>query len=179
MKKADVRQLGKSTLKWLSKHPEIKGKKEAQILQLLLRHRCWIDAQTVALTYSMNFEYNTHPVFLAGLAEGKTMLMPKVSSNRNLLFYKVEENTRFQTSAFGIKEPSEGQVISFEMIDLLIVPGIIFNLSGYRIGFGGGFYDRLLKEYSGKSCSLVFSEQINDDWQKEPFDLPVQQLFIC
>lgn len=178
MNKEKVRQLGKSTLKWLEQHPEIKTNKETQILQLLVNHRFWREAKTVALTHSMTFEYNTQPVFLAGLAEGKTMLMPKVSTNRKLLFYEVNEQSKFQTSLFGIKEPLEGQMISSEMIDLLIVPGIIFNLSGYRIGFGGGFYDQLLKEYSGKSCSLVFSEQINDDWQVEPFDLPVEQLFI-
>lgn len=58
------------------------------------------------------------------------------------------------------------------------MPGIVFTLEGFRIGFGGGYYDRFLEQYQGETCSLVFSEQIQENWQVEPFDLPVKRLFI-
>ncbi|NLM66896.1 MAG: 5-formyltetrahydrofolate cyclo-ligase, partial [Enterococcus sp.] len=44
-------------------------------------------------------------------------------------------------------------------------------------GFGGGFYDRYLADYQGETCSLVFSEQLYDDWEVEDFDIPVQKIY--
>ena len=62
-------------------------------------------------------------------------------------------------------------------IDLIVVPGLLFSSRGFRIGFGGGFYDRYLADYQGETCSLVFSEQLYDDWEVEDFDIPVQKIY--
>jgi len=56
----------------------------------------------------------------------------------------------------------------------LIVPGLVFNEKGYRIGFGGGFYDRFLADYHGKTVSLAFDFQVMKEIPTESFDLPVQ-----
>lgn len=178
MEKNEIRQLGKAVLHWLNSHPEIKKSKEKAILKLLLAHADWKNAKTVALTYSMDYEYDTKPLLFNGLSEEKIVVMPKMIGNRQLEFYQINKQTTFKKNSFGIYEPIHASSISLEKIDLLIVPGLIFTLKGYRIGFGGGYYDRLLNNYSGKTCSLVFSEQIQENWKSESFDLPVQHLFI-
>lgn len=79
-------------------------------------------------------------------------------------------------SSFGVEEPLVFEKVVKDEIDLLIVPGLIFSSEGYRIGFGGGYYDRFLKDFQGPTVSLAFGEQIRDDWQPENFDIPVAKI---
>ena len=60
-------------------------------------------------------------------------------------------------------------------VDLLVVPGVIFNDKGYRTGYGGGFYDRFLKGYQGKTVSILFDEQFGEVIV-ESHDMPVDYL---
>jgi 5-formyltetrahydrofolate cyclo-ligase len=62
-------------------------------------------------------------------------------------------------------------------LDLLIVPGLAFSKKGYRIGFGGGYYDRFLSAFDGKTVSLVFGEQFNDQWTPDVFDIPIDKIY--
>lgn len=95
-----------------------------------------------------------------------------------MVFHWVDSDTAYYTTKFGVEEPEIEKVASPDELDLLIVPGLVFNRSGYRIGFGGGYYDRYLANYKGKTCSFVFAEQLMEDWQIEEFDQPIQQLFF-
>ena len=63
---------------------------------------------------------------------------------------------------FGLLEPIEAETdfVAKDNIDLLIVPGIAFTEPGYRTGVGGGYYDRYLQHYQGRTVSLAFHEQI-------------------
>ena len=58
-------------------------------------------------------------------------------------------------------------------VDLCVVPGRVFNRSGYRIGWGGGYYDRFLASYAGQTLSLAYSVQVLDDIPIEAHDIPV------
>ncbi len=73
-----------------------------------------------------------------------------------MAFYEMDEHTIFERSSFGVLEPQSEKLYLPEMIDLLIVPGIIYNRAGYRIGFGGGYYDRYLKISIEKHAALFF-----------------------
>ncbi|MEI5989501.1 5-formyltetrahydrofolate cyclo-ligase [Enterococcus termitis] len=178
MGKIRLRKLGLANLKWLQKHPELKAQKEQEISQALFNDPCWKNAQTIAITKPLAFEFDTHMLLNEGWQEGKQMLMPITGKNRVLTFHKVTPETIFEQTEFGVEEPLDALAVSNERIDLLVVPGIVFTHEGFRIGFGGGFYDRFLQHYQGDTCSLVFSEQIQENWQVESFDLPVKRLFI-
>ncbi|MEI5993262.1 5-formyltetrahydrofolate cyclo-ligase [Candidatus Enterococcus mansonii] len=178
MEKVRLRKLGLENLKWLHAHPSLKIEKEHCISQALFADQSWQNAQIIAITKSMSFEFNTQLLCEKGWEEGKQMLMPTTGTNGTLQFHKVVPETLFQKTTFGVEEPVGEPSVSVKTIDLLIVPGIVFTREGFRIGFGGGYYDRFLQKYQGETCSLVFSEQIQENWQVEPFDLPVKQLFI-
>ena len=77
-----------------------------------------------------------------------------------------------------LKEPNpeETNIIPIENISYLIVPGVVFDQNGYRIGFGGGYYDRFLSKYDGPTISLAFDEQILLEVPNESFDIPVQSI---
>lgn len=178
VEKARLRKLGLANLKWLHEHPVLKEQKELEISQALFNDPDWEKAKTVAITKPLDFEFDTHILLEKGWLQGKQMLMPIAGSKWQLTFHSVTAETKFEKSAFGVAEPVEAPVVSAEKIDLLVVPGIVFTHEGFRIGFGGGFYDRFLQHYQGETCSLVFSEQIQENWQVESFDLPVKRLFI-
>ncbi|GGC75367.1 5-formyltetrahydrofolate cyclo-ligase [Enterococcus wangshanyuanii] len=178
MEKARLRTLGLANLKWLHDHPALKEQKEYLISQQLFNDPLWQKAQTIAITKPMDFEFDTHILLKQGWAEDKVMLMPVTKTERRLSFHSVRPETKFEKTAFGVEEPVDEPEVGHEKIDLLIVPGIVFTRSGFRIGFGGGFYDRFLLQFQGETCSLVFSEQIQEHWPIESFDQPVKRLFI-
>lgn len=178
MDKAKLRKIGIKNLIWLSQHPSLKEQKEQMIRQALYDDPCWEKAQTIALTKSMGIEFNTHPILLDGWTAGKRMLMPKTGKNHELTFHEILPETIFEQTAFGVEEPISVSEITGDQIDLVVVPGIVFTRQGFRVGFGGGYFDRFLQNYHGETCSLVFSEQIQEHWQAESFDMPVKRLFI-
>lgn len=177
MEKKALRQFGLTALDWLYAHPEIKREKEAQILAAFFAHSLWKEAQTIGVIRALAIELDTTPIFQQAWLEGKQVVVPKVM-DKALQFGVVTPQTLFKTSPFGIEEPVSAQWLDAAAIDLLIVPGLIFTLSGFRIGFGGGFYDRLLATYAGRTCSLVFSEQVQEHWVQERFDQRIETLFI-
>lgn len=178
VEKARLRKLGLTNLKWLYEHPLLKKQKEQAISQALFNDPYWKKAKTIAITKPLDFEFDTHILLDKGLLEEKQVLMPITGSDRQLTFHSVTSETKFEKTAFGVAEPVAAPVVAAEKIDLLVVPGIVFTHEGFRIGFGGGFYDRFIQNYHGETCSLVFSEQIQENWQPESFDLPVKRLFI-
>ena len=72
----------------------------------------------------------------------------------------------------------ETEVALKNELDLIIVPGIAYDRLGYRIGFGGGYYDRFLQNYNGTTISLLLQEQLYDQLPHESFDQPVQRLIL-
>ncbi|MGG5316677.1 5-formyltetrahydrofolate cyclo-ligase [Enterococcus sp. AZ072] len=138
----------------------------------------WLSATSIAVTIATDFEFPTAPLIQQALFEGKKVAVPKSLPKRQLVFYWINESTTYKLSKFGVEEPVSQDKAQPEELDLVIVPGLIFKENGYRIGFGGGFYDRFLGDYSGKTASFVFIEQLMENWEEALFDLPVQQLFI-
>ncbi|MGO2109309.1 MAG: 5-formyltetrahydrofolate cyclo-ligase, partial [Staphylococcus equorum] len=63
-------------------------------------------------------------------------------------------------------------------LDLLIVPGVVFNHSGYRIGYGGGYFDKFLSQNTQPTISLLYDFQLGD-FEVESHDQPVEKLIIA
>ena len=76
--------------------------------------------------------------------------------------------------AYGIPEPSDKMEVVTDFSECIcIVPGLVFDLSGHRLGYGKGYYDRFLKDFTGYSVGLVYSEFILDKLPCEPTDRAV------
>ena len=151
-----------------------KQQKETVILQLLFSSQIWQTAESVGVIRSLPFEFDTAAIFAKGFEQNKRIAVPK-AQQKKLQFYHVEPATRYETSAFGVEEPISEQ--EAHHLDLLIVPGLAFSKTGYRIGFGGGYYDRFLSAFDGKTVSLVFGEQFNDQWTPDVFDIPIDKIY--
>jgi 5-formyltetrahydrofolate cyclo-ligase len=105
------------------------------------------DANVVLLTWPFRSEWDTRPLLAAAYAAGKTVVLPRVDrTTRMLCLHAVVDPDRDVEVGFqGIPEPRpDAPAVGPDAIDWVLVPGIAFDRTGARLGYGGGFYDRLL-----------------------------------
>ena len=179
LNKTIIRKEVKQVLVKLANTPETKQKMQLELYHKLFQWSGWQSAETIAVTVSMPLELNTLPIIAKAWQQGKNVAIPKTFTKGKMSFFAYQEHDELIKTNFGVSEPATiAKLIEPSEIDLLIVPGVVFNSAGYRIGFGGGFYDRYLANFKGNTCSLVFPEQISPKWQPESHDLPVQTLFM-
>ena len=126
------------------------------------------------MTYlSFGWEINTWPMVEWLLTAGKDVCVPVVQKEKKTLiptWYTKE--TTMEPGPFGILEPHNGQTVAPSSIDFIIVPGLAFSRDGYRIGYGGGYYDRFLSAVKGVRVGLCYSQFIRNV-PVEPWDQPV------
>jgi 5-formyltetrahydrofolate cyclo-ligase len=137
-------------------------------------------ARVVMLYLSMPTELDTASLALRCWQQEKTVVVPKVSwDGKRMLPVEISSlQTSMTTSGLGVREPSGGQPVPTQEIDLVIVPGLGFTNLGHRIGRGMGFYDRFLAqpEFVGVSCGLGFEQQVVDELPIMEHDVPLSML---
>lgn len=141
----------------------------------------WKEAKVIGITSSTSIEWNTGPIIERAWQDNKIVALPKTIPHKSLLkFYQVESFNELIVGYADILEPihNESNYIAKENIDLLIVPGVVFDLFGYRIGFGGGYYDRFLADFPNRTVSLVSRIQLVEQLPVEKHDKRVDYL-IC
>ncbi len=132
-------------------------------------------AHVIALYSSIGGEVETVEVLEAALKEGKIVLFPVVCGD-HLRFIRVSDPSKMARGAFGISEPCiTGEAYAPDAADLVVVPGVAFDRTGKRIGFGKGYYDRSLHhlEGNGKLVGFCYDFQLVDEIIAEPHDVAV------
>ncbi|SDN41879.1 5-formyltetrahydrofolate cyclo-ligase [Alkalicoccus daliensis] len=163
------------------KNTEIYDKKDQEQLlyKQLFEHEAWKHADVIAVTISVGDELDTYPIIQKAWKEGKTVAAPVVNKNtRQLDFYSFTDFSECRKASFGLIEPDPSKTgfCAADMLELIITPGLAFNKEGYRIGYGGGYYDKLLSRTSGYSISLCFDFQLVEHIPVETFDQPVNEI---
>ena len=174
--KKEMRQAYIARLQQLDSN--IKLKEERALAQKLYDQPAWLNAQVIALTLSQSFELDTAPLILRARHKGQTVVVPRTLPHRQMEFVELTEETHFGESSFGVLEPLDGRVFDKADIDLMVVPGVAFTPAGKRLGFGGGYYDRYLADYTGATVAVVLTTQVAqaDEWPGETHDITVQQV---
>ncbi|MGV2938228.1 5-formyltetrahydrofolate cyclo-ligase [Mesobacillus sp. LC4] len=147
--------------------------------QQLFQTEEWIEASTIAITVSKAPEVDTFQIIRKGWEQGKRMVVPKCEpKTRQLNFRELKRFSELESVYYGLLEPivSETESINPDEIDLVVVPGLAFSNEGYRLGFGGGYYDRFLANYQGNTVSLAFVNQIVPEVPVESHDIPVRKI---
>jgi len=137
-------------------------------------------AGVIMLYLSTAHEVDTSPLALRAWQAGKTVVVPKVSwDQKRMLPVEISSlHSDMTTSRLGVREPVGGKPVPVNLIDLVIVPGLGFTPTGFRIGRGMGFYDRFLaqRDFIGLSCGLAFDEQIVEELPVLDHDMPLSML---
>ena len=150
---------------------------DAWLTEQLLLHPFYKRAKSIATYLSFPHEFQTARLIEQAQKDGKTLLIPKTYPHGKMDFvvYKPEQLER---NSFGLLEPQgDFTILEPSQIDLIHVPGLAFNSSGYRIGYGGGYYDRYLSHYSGKTISTLYPCQIQN-FHPDLHDIPVKEVII-
>jgi len=140
--------------------------------ELFLKNPLWVSAQTVALHLAVRGELPTAALLMAAWEAGKRVALPRMENGR-MVMRLVTSTTPLAQGAFGIQEPpaTATEVIPSEL-NLVLTPGLAFDLKGGRLGQGGGDYDRLLAAV-GPNCTKVgwcYDFQIIEGVPVEPHD---------
>ena len=171
-------ELRKTVLAQLtSQDPETKAKIDQYLLEQLIALPAYKDAQVIAAYLSFPHEYDTGLLINQALKDGKRLLIPKTYKQGRMIFVDYDPDNLVATS-FGLMEPVSDLAVEKSEIDLIHVPGVVFNDEGYRIGYGAGYYDRYLSDFEGETVSTVYPCQ-KHDFQPDNYDIPVKEVVTC
>ena len=170
--------LRKETIAAMKGLPEsVKAEADSQLTQRFIQLPAFQEAKTLATYLSMGHEFSTASLIQAALQLGKRVCVPRTYPQGRMEFVEYDPDI-LEKTRFGLLEPNErGQVVDKSEIDLIHVPGLVFQSKGYRIGYGGGYYDRYLADFTGKTVSTIYSIQ-QKDFQPDTFDQAVQEVLV-
>ena len=173
--KASIRKIVLKKMKGLE--PEIKRVADQALLQRLRSLPAYQEAGVMATYLSFPHEVDTSFLIDAAQADGKQVVIPKTYPKGRMEFVVYDPQKLKQTS-FGLLEPEDGsQAIDQSEIDLIHVPGVAFQKDGYRLGYGGGYYDRYLADFDGATVSTIYACQ-EVDFAPAAHDIPVQEVLV-
>lgn len=158
---------------------EQKTEKNSKIYTTLFNRLEWKNANVVAMTISTEIEIDTFPIIAQAWKEGKVVAVPKcIPSIKALDFRKFDSYEQLEVSYSSLKEPNplSTSLVKKQEIDLVIVPGIVFDQYGFRIGYGGGYYDRFLSTFKGNIISLAYDFQVIEKVPTQHHDMPVNMV---
>lgn len=122
---------------------------------------------TIMSYMSFENEVKTNQINNYIIRKGKKLILPKIS-NHELIPIETSNPDNYEISKFGIKEPL-GKIFN-EKIDIIIIPGIVFDKNGNRIGFGKGYYDKFLQKNNSCRIAVSYDFQVRDFIPSEFFD---------
>ncbi len=125
---------------------------------------------------SFRSEVETGPMIRHALASGKRVILPKVSGKELALFEIRDLDKDVAPGAWDIPEPVTSHPAELAEIDLIITPGAAFDERGNRLGYGAGFYDRILSAFTGTTIALAFEAQIVPEVPTDEHDIPVKKI---
>ena len=176
LKKRDAIPIGHKTLK------------EKAIEKKLFELDIFREANSLLMYVSFRSEVDTTGYLQDVLNSGKRLILPVVDArHKQLKLYEIKDTSELKPGYMGIPEPDirENRRATLKDIDLVIIPGTGFDLNGNRLGYGGGYYDRLLSYESKQlanvdkhipTVALAFEEQIGEDIPAEPHDIKVDMI---
>ncbi|MGE4484994.1 MAG: 5-formyltetrahydrofolate cyclo-ligase [Oscillospiraceae bacterium] len=132
-------------------------------------------ARTVFAYHSMGREPDTRKILDSALSSGKTVALPLITGAGIMEARIIKTVSELVPGKFGIPSPPEAsETLEPRDIDFILVPAVAFDVNGYRLGRGGGFYDRFLAKTTAYAAGLSREAALLSSVPREVHDLPVQ-----
>ncbi|MDI6727531.1 MAG: 5-formyltetrahydrofolate cyclo-ligase [Thermodesulfovibrionales bacterium] len=164
---------------------EIRKDKDREIKERLLALSEFKASHKILLYASFRSEVDTFDLLKYCVAHGKVVVLPKVDKQDNeLKLYEIKDTGELISGYLGISEPDvpEDRLMNVEHMDLILVPGVAFDEKCNRLGYGKGFYDKLLSGVRGQGSrvkgliAMAYEEQIVEALPSEPHDIKMDKI---
>ncbi len=144
--------------------------------RLLMETESYKKARKIMIYRAMKGELSLEYLESAAASDGKELIYPLCIENSRMLALLPESPDAFKKGSFGIGEPdiTRSEVIRPQEIDLVVCPCAAFDTDLYRLGMGGGYYDRFLPQCTNADiCAIAFEIQKGTDIPHNVWDIPV------
>lgn len=161
--------------------PEEKKVKEAVIRKRLFALVDFKEAKNILFYASFGSEVDTMKSLQHILKQRKKVTLPLVDEKKiKLILYRIKDVSELISGYMGIPEPgiTRGRKVNLKDIDVVIVPGAGFDVKGNRLGYGFGYYDKLLSKSKRHitTIALAFEEQIVPEVPNEKHDMKIDKI---
>ena len=144
----------------------------------LFAHPFYRQARSLYGYLSYNQEVLTLPILRRAQRDGKRVAVPKVFGD-TMRFLWLDDLGRIACGYRGIPEPMDSDPVADDPTALVLMPGLAFDASGRRLGYGGGFYDRFLALEPHPTIALCYDFQFFPELPAQPHDIPVDIVLHC
>lgn len=145
---------------------------------LFLESEEYQKSTSLFLYLSFGKELNTEYILKQALSDKKSVYVP-VIYGREMRLCEITESTVYRNNRLGIREPlTEKPNETVTPPDLTLVPALAFNSLGFRIGYGGGYYDKYLADYKGISIGFGMPGFLTEQFLPNDYDVPVDRLLL-
>lgn len=145
--------------------------KSEEIARRLFSTEIYKSAKRVFSYYSFNNEVDTRDINRIILSDNKKLALPVCVDSYNLEFHQIDDLTQVELGILNIPIPKIRNKIEPTSYDIMLMPGILFSKTGYRIGYGKGYYDRYLSDKKIFKIGLTYDNLLVDDIEHSDFDV--------
>lgn len=158
--------------------PEQKAKLDNDIIERLMRTYQYKNTSTILCYVSTPLEVDTRLLIKRALEEGKRVAVPRCKPETTTMdFYLINSFDDLEKGTFGVLEPIPSRCEIYSENDgICIVPGLCFDHAGYRLGYGKGYYDRFLTNYSQTKIGICYNDCVQQRLFHGRYDVPVDLL---
>ena len=175
-KKNDIREKYKALRQAIL--PDVKVKMDEKICNTFLSLATYRYASVLLMYAPKSDEVNIFPIAERALADGKQIAFPRCKpETHDMDYHYITSLDQLKKGSYGLLEPTpELPIYDFRESKApaaCIVPALVYDKHGYRLGYGKGYYDRYLGNYSGSKVGMIYSDYIIDSLPRGRFDLNV------
>ena len=143
------------------------------LAQQLYAHPAYKEAKSIFGYLSYNQEVRTMPMLEQAQKDGKRVAVPKVIGD-TMIFIWLDDLSRIELGYCNIPEPIDNGPEAVDETALVMMPGLAFDPTGRRCGYGGGFYDRYLEQHPDHpTIAMCYGFQMFEELETDPHDIPV------
>ena len=155
--------------------PEEKSVLDAKIINASINMVSFRHADIILLYAPIKSEIDVMPIFELALSRGKRVAFPRCNiEERTMKFHFVSSSDDLESGAYGIREPKENLPVYDPETStggaICFVPGLAFDVYGYRLGYGKGYYDKFMDVFKGSTIGVAYTSQILPSLPKGRFD---------
>ncbi len=144
--------------------PDYREKSSIIIAEKFLKTDCYANSKNILIYYPIKGEVDTKLIISKALNDKKNIILPRVHNDKLKLFFVEEPSRQLEKGSYGIMEPVARlcKPAKIHDADLVVIPGVSFDKNLNRLGYGGGYYDKILESLSKntKKIALCFDIQL-------------------